>query len=289
MSTFSEKLWDLFVPVVLVCLCFVFLYSFVCWLIFILLSLAYPPDSATHILVIGLLSFLVIYFFLGERLSFIPSHGRNDLKMIFAILVWAMFLSSTLLTWEFIESATGKTARLNKISEIDARHATRYYIVPHLFADVAHASTSVSREVTAKSTTLTFRCYIAIPVYDTLTDTLDNYPPAWLGIKYEEEHDNYISDESKERLWSSFIEKHITHLDDSGRPHFTYLLNLQNSDEQENYDTIIANGRRNIVLSPVNTPFNKRADIGVLEDAIITFMAFNVILLIFIATAKIRI
>lgn len=133
MSTFIQKFRLLFLPVIGLSICVIIGYSVLCWLLFIQLNLFQLPDVWTYAVIPFLLPLAIVGLTLRNRLSAIPSKGRNSPIVFFFVILCFLTFIPTCALWVYTSSATGKLTVVNNISELDQRPPTMYCKAKHAF------------------------------------------------------------------------------------------------------------------------------------------------------------
>ncbi len=283
MSTFLQKVRFIFLPVMGVFAGTTIGYVFIGWLLLIQWHLFTLPDEWTDFGLPCILPILVLFISLRKRLIVIPDNNKKiSPNAAFWMITWFSVFITTAATWDYVSATAGKLTRLDRISQLDVRHTTRYYTAKHVFVDMAHAKTYYYREVPYKKADIDYYCYCVAPVYD--DSTAVGNTNIWMGLRYKDRCSRLANDSIKEANWKAFLDTYAVGFADKLPPLFIYFKHYNPGDDQDNFDKAIANDRKgNVILVPINEPFEKRTDATVLMIGLISFVVCAVILLLLLA------
>jgi hypothetical protein len=281
MNDYSEKFRFFFLPVLAVTFCFVTGYSFLYWLYYIRLERAYLPTNLTQLLTVIPSSTLVILLFLRRRFNKLPvSDGRNSVKTFSSVFILLLTIVITCLTCKYIKTAKGRVVRVDDLSDIHKHSPSLYYTATNVYADTLNVLVNAGTTFTSKHANLKFLCYAAIPAYSGTYQMAIGTKPVWLAVQCSELHNTGLSEQIQDSLWKIFQARCRYKILNVGRRHFSYLKNLKNTTQYDIFNKGVGSGQANVILEPVYTALDDRADSTALIWAIGLYAALILFALI---------
>lgn len=288
MSTFLQKVRFLFFPVMGVIAATTVGYVFLGWLLLIQWHLFRLPDEWTDFGLPSTLPIFVLFVVLRKKLSIIPNTSKRINPYVsFWLVIWLPIFFTTGMAWAYVSAAGGKLTQLDKISSLDKRQPTRYYIAKHAFIDMAHAKSYYYKNTPDKRGDVEFYCYNVAPIYD--DPAMKTGGNVWMGIVHTGNCSRSADDFTKDSAWQAFLDKYAVGLTNKLPPDYVYFEKCNTDKDQNAFNKAIDNGEENMVLLPVNEAFEARTNIGLLLGAIICYGVTAIVLLIFIAIVPIDI
>lgn len=209
MSHLLTKLKLIYLPFLYIAIGFIAIYSFLMWLIvyrFALWSL--NEELIKFWLPIGLPA-IPVFIWLRPRIKLLVlKDKKGNLPFLYFFAACLAISAPTIVTQEYLLTATGKLTRLNSIDEITRQPLTKYYIIQNHYIDKQHAAVHRRTEVSGRNNEyLTFHLYVACPILSEApqakTDAPLSVTPtiAWLGKEYIKGISNHSSDTEKEKAF----------------------------------------------------------------------------------------
>jgi rhomboid protease GluP len=265
MKTYLEKLRLIYLPFLIIAVCFVLSYTLLNWLLFVKIDRFQLKDDVVRFWIPFALPWIPVLIWLKPRIRLLSFKGRNQDRLPFtyqfvAVLAIAVI---TIIAQEYMVTATGKLVNLQNVEQIQKDKA-KYYTISNYYIDKANTGVHYKWVVSGKyNDNLTFTGYYALPVFNTIDDTLQETSVAWLGIKYSKMVSNKLESEEKDRLYDEFYNQTQKRFEEEEVPQFIYLDRLGYTDERAGFEkavkrSIMAPVEKPIILKPVNEPFSKR-------------------------------
>jgi rhomboid protease GluP len=199
-----------------------------------------------------------------KKIEFKKRRGGDPVFGYFLIAIIVMAIPGFVIH-SYLETATGKMTNLGAVKEIDSKEKTKYYTLKSGYYDKGHASIYLKGEVTGKhNENMNFHVYFAIPILDSIADTISNHCPVWLGYEYKKTVKNELSDEEYSRQFEAFEMHCIDDMNTKALNNFEYLKRMVNNEEHTGYIKAIKQQKKYTVeadipvLKPVMEPFDQR-------------------------------
>jgi membrane associated rhomboid family serine protease len=235
MKNLKEKIQFIYIPFILITICFIPLYTFSHWLLFIKGSLSLKEDILNFWLPLGLMWIpLLIWLQPGTKLLKFKKDSGFFGYLIFAAIAIAI---PTIISQNYLITATGKLTHLYSISEIEKSEYTKYYTLNNFFIDKVDIAVRKTATVTGKNNTdYNMQIYIVMPVYDNFSDTAKGECSYWLGKKYSKTIGDHRSQEEKAASFKDFYEESIKQFDSTDFTRFSYLEVLGNTKDHDEFN-----------------------------------------------------
>lgn len=260
----KNKLKLIYLPFLLIGVSFIGLYTFLNWLLFIKIDLLSFNEIVTHFLLPVFLICIINFIFLRPRIKLL-NFKRENTDLHYQLVAIVLISISTVKAQQYMTIDSGKLTQLPSISSIDKQEKTKFYTVENYFVSKNDYGTHLSAEVTKGryNRDLSWFLFIVFPIYESISDALTKDPLAWMGVRYYEKIDNKLSDEEKEKKFKKFLVKSEKNLDSMDVQQFVYLDRIGPSDDLDGYKEALQrspkfNSKNNIILIPVNEPFEAR-------------------------------
>jgi rhomboid protease GluP len=280
MRGFGAKFRLIFLPLVLLSISFLVVYTFLHWLLVVKNGLEVPEEGIILLLPL-ILAFVFSVIFIDPRLDVLKFQGKfKSLPLVF--LATLAVGAPAMIAQEYMLTATGKLSHLADISQVDLNKKTKYYRFDTIVFDNSHAiyhlKTHVSSSSKGRNPRLNYDLYYAVPIvleHRASTDTVNTF---WLCKKYS----THISDKSSSSYKNSFELEFVSRCklefwstDFSQSSYFEVIGNTLNRSECRK---LIANAGYNSVIQPIifkpeTGPFEARNGNKLLE--VLGFMFFS--------------
>ncbi|MFB9842465.1 hypothetical protein [Mucilaginibacter ginsenosidivorans] len=169
MKSFVVKFRLIFVPYLIVSTGTIVIYSFLRWLLFIKSNAIVVDEDILNFWAPCFLVWIPIYIWLGPRIKILDLTARgvrSDPFAGFMLLGSMAVLAPTVLAQTYLETATGKLTKLDRISQIDSVAQTKFYSVKTFYADKKLARFKPYIAITNKSSNFDMSLYLVVPVYN---------------------------------------------------------------------------------------------------------------------------
>lgn len=272
MSNFLNKIKLIYLPFLLMAVCFIVLYSFLIWMVIYEFSLWTPNEDLIKFWLPFFLPAIPLYIWLRPRTKLLILKGDDVRGPFFYFFVpWMAVAAPTIVLQDYLLKATGKLTTIKNISEISHRPSTKYYKVANHYIDKQHATIHRTAEVSGRyNSDLTFYLYVACPILNeapqisTGDSSNFNMPVAWLGIEFTKSiGNNSSSDAEKEEAFKQLGMEAYNKIKDQNLDQFIYLDLIGKNNRRKGYSAAIKSisqyeNIEPIILEAKNEPFERR-------------------------------
>jgi len=276
-----DKLKYIYLRFILIGCFFIIIYTFFAWLFFLKWDILNVNDEVIKFWLPICLPFIPLYFWLYPRVKLLRLNSKKgDSSFVYIVIAALAIGIPTIIAQYYIEAATGKLTKLNRISEINNFEKTKYYTVQHFWYNKGAAGIHLKSEVTGRNgQNLDFYVYFAVPIFDSITDTSKSNCVGWFGYPFLKSVNNNLSSSEEDIQFRQFELECIDTMNKKDLRKFAYLSTSNHSDD--NTGCIKAakesryypkNSTTPIILIPVNEQFQDR--IG--NKLTWIFMAFGI-------------
>ena len=261
-----EKLRIVYVPFLTVSAICIIAYTFLDWLLFIKLQIFTVDDEILRFWGPAIVAWIAVLFWLRPRINALKL--KNPVHHIdYQAVAVAAIAAPTIFVQLFLTTATGVLTSLDRVSKIDQAPKTKYYSIAHLWANKADASMHVSvRPAGGRTPELVVSTFFVVPLQDSVSDSHDSEPKAWLGSSYFQNISNRLFDlrtEQEEKI-KSFIKDVNESFQQEDLANFSYFERLTNNKNRAGFESAVhensayAKVRLPIILLGAKTPFEAR-------------------------------
>jgi rhomboid protease GluP len=238
MQGISAKIKLIFKPFLIIAICFIPIYTFLHWALFIKAGIPLKEDIVKYWLPFGL-SLIPILIWLRPRIKLL--HFKNDNASFgYQFLASLAIALPAIIAQEYLITATGKLTPVENVSQIDKTEKTKYYSIKHYYLDKQRIAVQNTATVTGKnSTDFNMLIYVAMPIFETVSDTAKTECNYWLGKKYSERISNNLSDQEKDDKYKEFAEQKQKEFDTTDFRTFTYLEAIGNTEDHDEFNKAI--------------------------------------------------
>ena len=261
MKNLNKKIQFIYLPFIVITICYIPLYTFLHWLLFIKGSLSLKEDITNLWLPLVLMWIpLLIWLQPGTKLLKFKKDSGFFGYLIFAAIAISI---PTFIAQSYLISATGKLTHLDSISDIEKSEHTKYYTLNRFFIDKEDIAVRKTATVTGKNRTdYNMQIYIVMPLIDHFPDTVMWECSYWLGEKYSKTIGNHRSPEEKAASFKEFYEVSMKKFDSTDFTRFSYLEVLGNTRDHDEFNYAVNKSH----LIKYKDPVVFQADFGPFED-----------------------
>ena len=262
MKGLSDKIKLIFKPFLLIAICFIATYTFLHWALFIKAGIPLKEEIVKFWLPFGL-PFIPVLIWLRPRIKLLSFKNENASFGYQFLAVMAIAIP-TIIAQEYLITATGKLTTVDNISQIDKAEKTKYYSLKNFYIDKQHIAVRNTATVTGKhNTEFNMLIYVALPIFQNITDTSKTESKYWLGKKYNEQISNSLSDQEKDAKFKIFAEQKQKEFEETDFKNFKYLEVIGNTEDHDEFNKAIEKsetitGKEQVVFEAQNEPFENR-------------------------------
>ncbi len=262
MNELSDKLKLIFKPFLIIAICFILMYTFLHWILFIKVEIPLKEEIVRFWLPFGL-PFIPIIIWLRPKIKLLYFKNENA-SFLYQFLACITIAIPTIIAQEYLVTATGKLTKVEDISQIDKNGKTKYYSLKNYYIDKKHIAVQNTVTVTGKNNTnFNMLIYVAMPIFKNISDTAKAESKFWLGKQYSERISNSLSDQEKEAKYKIFAEQKQKEFEKTDFSNFKYLEIIGNTEDHDEFNKAISNlgtinGKDQIVFEAQNEPFENR-------------------------------
>ncbi len=258
-----EKIRLIYLPFLIITICFIVAYTFLHWFFFIKTNLfSLKEDIVKFWLPFGL-PWIPILIWLRPRVKLLKFKNENT-SFVFQFLASLTIAMPTIIAQEYLVTASGKLTSIENISQIEKSEKTKYYTLKKVYIDKQNIGIIKTASVTGKhNEDFNMLIYVTMPILETVKDTSKTECEYWLGKRYNERISNRLSEEEKNIKYKKFARTVEQEFSKTDFNKFTYLELQGNTDDLDNYiDAIDENTffdfKKPIVFEAYNEPFQNR-------------------------------
>jgi rhomboid protease GluP len=262
MTGLSDKLKLIYKPFLIIAICFIATYTFLHWALFIKAGIPLKEDIVKFWLPFGL-PFIPILIWLRPRIKLLQFKNDNG-SFGYQFLACIAIAIPTIIAQEYLITATGKLTQVDNVSQIDKTEKTKYYSLKNYYIDRQRVAVRNTATVTGKhNTDFNMLIYVALPIFENISDTAKTECKFWLGKKYSERISNRLSDQEKDDKYKVFAEQKQKEFEETDFENFKFLEVIGNTEDHDEFNKAIAKseavkGNQQIVFEAKNEPFENR-------------------------------
>jgi rhomboid protease GluP len=239
MKGVQEKLRLIYLPYLVISICFITLYSILNWLLFIKTDFIPLKEDITRFWLPFGLPWIPILIWLRPRIKLLRFKNDNA-SLGYQFLASMAIAFPTILTQEYLATATGKLTQMESITQYEQKEVTKYYSLKNCFIDKKNAGIINTARVSGKhNETLNLLIYVALPILSNSSDTVKGECSYFIGKKYSRTISNRLSEPEKEENLKSFAEQSQNEFDTMNFQNFVYLEKLGYSDDHDEFNEAV--------------------------------------------------
>lgn len=262
MTGLSDKIKIIYKPFLIIAICFIAIYTFLHWALFIKAGIPLKEDIVKFWLPFGL-PFIPVIIWLRPRIKLL--HFKNDNGNFgYQFLAVIAIAIPTIIAQGYLITATGKITLVDNVSQIDKTEKTKYYSIKNYYIDKQRIAVRNTATITGKNNTdFNMFIYVAMPIFENIADTSKTECKYWLGKRYSEKISNGLSDQEKDNRYKVFAEQKQKEFDETDFKNFKYLEVIGNTEDHDEFNKAIEKseilkGNQQIVFQAINEPFENR-------------------------------
>jgi rhomboid protease GluP len=173
MKSLSAKFKLIFLPFLVLAVCFICGYSFLNWLFVIKLQIPLDEEVANLWLPM-LLPWIPVYFYLRPKIKLLGLKSKKrDGHFLYVFMAAFAISIPAIIAQMFLLTATGKLTKLQNISQISEHPATKYYELKDYYIDKDHGSVYRTAKASGRNNEYLNLCiYVVCPVLNKPTDSI---------------------------------------------------------------------------------------------------------------------
>jgi rhomboid protease GluP len=170
----------------------------------------------------------------------------------------------TIIAQTYIETASGKLTALQNVKQIENEEPTKFYTIKNFYIDKRHIGVYSSFETSGRyNEHFDMNLYVALPILENPSDTLNSICMGWLGIQYHDQISNRLEPNEKEVEYKRFAAESQKDFYKKNVNEFVYLSRVGNSGVGQGFKEAIKqdlkfNSLHSNLFLPVNEPFESR-------------------------------
>jgi membrane associated rhomboid family serine protease len=264
MKRISDKINIVFKPFLIALIGLTTCYTFIHWLLFIKLNLFSLKEIITNFGIPIVLTGIVAWFLLRPKFKVLNLEAkRGNWRDFYSFILWVALTIPLIIAQEYLITATGKLTNLKSINEINNSEPTKYYALKKYYIDKVDYGVHSVFDVSGKhNESFNMNIYIALPIFESEKDTVNQKPFAWLGTEYNKTISNRLEPNEKEAKYKEFANESQKDFDNKNVSQFIYLDRIGNSDDKIGYIEAIKQNTKyepnEIILVGKNEPFELR-------------------------------
>lgn len=242
MKNIREKLLNIYFPLVTATIILVILYSLLNWLFLIKLNWLEINNMFIDFFGPILISFSIVYFILKKNIKLIRL--KNNSSDYFGLYLIVSFLIAfpTIVTQNYLSTATGKLTHLDYIDNLEKVSKTKYYTIDKFYFSNENASFYRYSEVTGKyGNKLNYNLYCVQPILKYPKKSIVKPCCYYLCKKYTLEISNSLNNNEKVKQINNFLEVCYNEIDNHNIKNFTYLELLGVTNDSKYFKKAIVN------------------------------------------------
>lgn len=275
------KIKKIFLPFVGLNLSFLFVYTFLHWLLILETRLISIDEMIIDFALPGVLSSLFVFFWLRPKIKQL-NLGTDRKSDLYYLIPFVAILLPVVIAQIYINNAVGKLVHLENISFLDSVEYSKYYTISDYYLDKSNVSEYYTYDISGKyNQDFNMYAYYTIPIFFRKIDTASNLCNSWYCKRFFKRIPNDYSYYEKDSAFKIFAFHSKIDLNWLNLNRFQYLKRTGNNDDGRNFILAVKNNQKYAttepnLLIPVNEPFDDRAGNGLLW-VIIVNTVFSII------------
>lgn len=263
MKGLKEKLKLVYLPYLVIAICFVGLYTFLNWLLFIKTDFINLKEDIVNLWLPFALPWIPVLLWLRPRIKLFKFKNENA-SFGYQFLAAMAIAFPTIVAQEYLMTATGKLTQLDSIAQYEKKELTKYYSLNKYFIDKKNVGIVNTATVSGKhNEDLNVLVYVAMPILNSPVDSIKGECSFFLGKKYSKRISNRLSDDEKNDKFKTFAEESQAQFDTANFQNFVYLEKIGRNDDHTEFDRALKKSsyvRYNdpVVFTAHNDPFENR-------------------------------
>lgn len=263
MKELKEKLKLIYLPSLIIAICFMALYSLLNWLLFIKTDFINIKEDIVSFWLPFTLPWIPVLIWLRPRIKLLKfKHENTSFGYQFAAVL--MIAIPAIIAQQYLTTATGKLTQLYNISQYEKKELTKYYSLNKYYIDKKNAGIVNTASVSGKhNEDLYLLVYIAMPILNSAADSTKGECSFFLGKKYSKRISNRLSNNEKNELFISFAAESLSEFEETDFQNFVYLEKAGRNDDHTEFEKALKKSMYVRYTDPVvftahHDAFNKR-------------------------------
>ena len=251
MKRIFDKLRLIYKPFVLIAIGFVLIYTFLHWLLFLKAGIPMKEDIIKFWLPFGL-PWIPVLIWLRPRIKLL--HFKNDnAYFVYLFLACIAIAIPTIITQEYLVTATGKLTQLENISQISQYDKTKYYSLKNCYIDKQYIAIQNTTSITGRTNEyFNMFIFVAMPILESNTDIVKSGNKYWLGKKYSKGIRNtFLTNQERDDEYRIFAEQSQKEFNETDFNKFTYLELIGNTEDHNEYNNALKKLGQNLNNNPI--------------------------------------
>jgi membrane associated rhomboid family serine protease len=260
----KQKLNLIYKPFLIIAICVIGGYTFLNWLLLIKLQLIPIKEIVINFWIPFAIPWVPILIWLRPKIKLLNlKTKKGDSYFLYQFIAALAITAPTIVAQTFIESASGKLSKLENIRQIESANHSKYYTIKNFYIDKDHIGVQNSFDVSGKNNQdFNMHLYVAVPILENASDTLNSICFAWLGQEYKKTIRNKMADDEKQNLFKEFAVESQNNFNQKDFNQFVYLNRVGNTDAADGFKAAIKNDEKyysayNNIFFGVNEKFEK--------------------------------
>jgi membrane associated rhomboid family serine protease len=241
----GSKLVHIFLPLLLLAVVFITLYSLANWLL--VASGLLPLDQElANLWLPMLLSAILVGTLIAPRLRILKLSEKRNVPFLYQIFAAAVLFVPTCCAQYYVTTASGKLTHVKSADMVFSAPRTKYYAADTICLDRQNALVRNVNEVTGRNNeNLELKIYVLTP------PCADAGRPVWIGFIYHDTISNSESNELKESQYNDFLKRSQAEFDTFDPKSVRYLEALGPSADRRNFEKAVSKTGATPKSSPI--------------------------------------
>ena len=279
-----HKFTHIFLPLMLLAVVFVAIYSFANWFLFSDGGLVPLDRDLANLWLPIALGLVLVAALIAPRLGVLKFSAKRNGSFFYLMAAAAVLIAPAIFAQKYVATASGKLTKVDSASVIPSAPRTKYYAAGKVCIDRRKPLFQRVNETEGRhNQDLVFNLYVLVPVCGT------DQQPAWVGFKYTLSTDNTVSLPVKEANYRDFLQNSQAKFDSFDPDHIRYLESLGRTGDRRNYEKALpktgAEKFSPMILIPHEDAFEARNGES-LQDALYAFGIIAGIFLVMLLFAE---
>jgi hypothetical protein len=173
MAAQTLKLKLVYKPFIIIAIILTAGYTFLNWLLFIKFHAFSVDEDIVNFWIPFALPWIPILIWLRPRIKLLNlKRKKGDLPGLYIFMAGFAMCAPIIVAQSYLETASGKLTRLEKISELQNHEPTKYYSLKNFYIDKANIGGQPVFDVSGKNNSeFNMNLYVVVPILNSATDT----------------------------------------------------------------------------------------------------------------------
>ncbi len=227
------KFYTVLLPIVLMIVSTIIVYSFLNWLLIIKLHLLSTDPSYTTTFIPLFISFVISITFIKSKLSILDFNNNSKLTSFYSIIIMLIMTVPLITAQEYIISRTRVIRQLQSIRDINKFPEDSFFHIDSLYFNKLNAKTYTTNTIgDGRGKSFQITIYYTIPI----SHAPNTAPVAWLGLTYTKKIKGILNEDEQAWATKTFYNDSRWNFTNTRLTEFNYLEKLNTIDAIEYYD-----------------------------------------------------